>query len=69
MKQFASVLMRVAQIKLAVGLALLLVVFLTGNFHSSSIFFIMGFALVQASFYLYLIGIFGACVVDTQQAE
>lgn len=66
MKKLSSVLMRLAQVELAVGVILLVVLFVTGQFHSPSFFFILGFGAIQSSFYTYIIGIMLACIMETQ---
>lgn len=64
MKKFGLVLMRLAQVKIVLGIVLLLTLWLTGNFVTASIFLIFGFALVIAGICLFLIGLMSACISE-----
>lgn len=66
MKKLTTVFIRFAQIELAVGALLILALFVTGNLHMSSIGFIVGFGIIQSSFYTFLIALLLACATEMQ---
>ena len=64
MKKFGLALMRLAQVKIVLGIVLLLTLWLTGNFASTSVILILGVGLIVASVFLFVIGLMSACVSE-----
>lgn len=69
MKKLTSVLMRFAQIELAIGFILVLALFFTGNLSMSSLGFVIAFGIIQSSFYTFLIGLLLACATEIHELK